>query len=153
MDNKQTNMHEAFFRFRKLNLSVLYPKLSSGEIVLLKFLKERSKEPEHANGTNVSEIACQMCMAPPAISRMLNAMEEKELILRTVNKSDRRNMLVQMTDRGRKMQQEAELVLTEFMEKIEAQVGKEKVAQVIETMNQMYECSKTELEKYKKSNK
>lgn len=153
MDDVNRNLHESFLRFRKLNLSVLYPKLSSSEMIVLKILREKKQQDGYENGVSVSEIVNKMCVAPPAVSRTLNSLEEKSMVVRAVNKSDRRNMLVQITELGEQVDQEADHEISQFMNRIMEQVGVEEIRQTICTLNRIYEISKAELEKIKKSNK
>ena len=148
---RHDTLHAAMFRMSRLNLTNVIPDMCQGDIVILKTIAgfvENAKEAE--NGVTVSAIVNELHIAPPAVSRAMNSLEEKGLILRSVNKSDRRNTLVTLTDLGWERQKENEEKIDAFMGKIFARVGEEKVEAIITYMNEIYEATREELDLLKK---
>lgn len=162
MKERYIELHNTFSNFHKLNLSFLYPKMSHGEMVTLKVIADFEEGcgnrfgedvvPCKA-GVNISQIVNEMCVAPPAVSRTLNSLEEKGLIERKVNKSDRRNTLVELTELGRKANQEATQAVDNYMTRIMERVDDDEIQKVIQSVNRIYEIAKEELEILKRENK
>ncbi|MBQ8662251.1 MAG: MarR family transcriptional regulator [Eubacterium sp.] len=174
LKEKYIELHKAFSNFHKLNLSWLYPEMSHGEMVTLKVIadfeegaidefghtglecdkmKAEKIRKTGRNGVNISQIVNQLCVAPPAVSRTLNSLEEKGLIERKVNKSDRRNTLVELTEMGRRANQEATAAVDNYMTRIMERVGEEAIQRAIEQVNYIYEIAKEELEILKREDK
>lgn len=172
MKERYIELHKAFSNFHKLNLSSLYPKMSHGEMVTLKIIADYeagvcsgfgcggngcqdavSGVEEYRKGMNISQIVNQLCVAPPAVSRTLNSLEEKGLIERKVNKSDRRNTLVELTELGRVAHKEATQAVDNYMTRIMERVDDEEFRQVLAGVNRIYDIAKEELEILKRENK
>lgn len=148
---RNDTLHEAMFRLGRLNLATVVPDLNQAEVIVLNaiaFCLEREEEPD--KGVNVSSIVAELCIAPPAVSRTMNSLEEKGLILRSVNKSDRRNTLVTLTDEGWEKYRDNGRRINEFMGKIFDRVGEDKVKTIISYIDEIYEVTREELDLIKK---
>ena len=148
---RHDTLHEAMFRMGRLNLANVIPDMCQLDGIILKTIAccvRKNAEAEH--GVNVSAIVNKLQIAPPAVSRAMNSLEEKGLITRSVNKSDRRNTLVTLTDLGWEKQEDNEQRIDEFMGKIFARVGEEKVETIITYINEIYEVTREELDLLKK---
>ena len=149
---KNDALHEAIFRLQRLNLGAVIPDMNSGELVLLKTISDCEKRnQESQRGVNVSEVVKVLCIPPPSVSRTMNALEEKGYIERTVNKSDRRNTLVALTESGNKKNQENRDAIDAFMARIFQRVGEDKVQMVVEHINKIYDATREELTLLKQS--
>lgn len=148
---KHDTLHEAMFRMGRLNLAYVIPDMCQLDGIILKTIACCVKNGDGTeNGVNVSAIVNELRIAPPAVSRAMNSLEEKGLIVRSVNKSDRRNTLVTLTDLGWEKQEENEQRIDEFMGKIFARVGEDKVETIITYINEIYEVTREELDLLKK---
>lgn len=148
---KKENLHEAMFRLGRLNLATVVPDLCQAEMIVMKAIAECVRQAENPEqGVNVSAVVGNLCIAPPAVSRTMNALEEKGFILRSVNKSDRRNTLVTLTASGWEKNLDNEQRIKDFMEKIFSRVGEDKIAQTIAYINEIYEVTREELDLIKK---
>ena len=84
-------------------------RLTNNEFVALCILSDVQKKQQKEQtepGIYVSVLAATMHSSMPAVSRLLRAMEEKGWIERSVDRKDRRNTFVRITEEGRQMQQE-----------------------------------------------
>lgn len=100
----------AFFQFRKLHREEHKPPfdprhpchgLKGSEIILLFVLSEaHSRYPE---GVPVSELSKTLAVKPPSITPLLAALEEKEMLGRTMDKNDRRIVRVRLLEKGREL--------------------------------------------------
>ena len=75
-------------------------KLTHNEFIALCILSEEQKKQKEEQGIYVSMLASGMQSSTPAVSRLLRAMEEKGLIERKVDRKDRRNTFVSITEEG-----------------------------------------------------
>lgn len=149
--SKKETLHEAMFRLGRLNIMAVIPDLCQAEVVVLKTIADCVSSCENPDeGVKVSAVVSELCVAPPAVSRTMNSLEEKGLIIRRVNKSDRRNMLVTLTEAGWKKKADNEQLLSDLMRKIFARVGEDKVKQTIDSINEIYEATREELNLIKK---
>ena len=149
---KQGNLHEAMFRLGRLNITAVVPELCQAEVIVMKAIADCVEQSGCIEqGVNVSSVVNRLCIAPPAVSRTLNSLEEKNLIVRSVNKSDRRNTLVTLTDLGWEKNRDSGERISGFMRKIFSRVGEDKVAQTIAYINEIYEVAREELDLVKKN--
>lgn len=148
---RNDNLHEAMFRLGRLNLATVVPDLCQAEMIVMKAIADcvcQAGNPEQ--GVNVSVVVNKLCIAPPAVSRTMHTLEEKGFIFRSVNKSDRRNTLVTLTASGWEKSRDNEQRIDDFMGKIFSRVGKDKIAQTIAHINEIYEVAREELDLIKK---
>ena len=90
-------------RFKKIHMDGIFPEISKGEFWALKIIQKATLQNESGCGVYVSTIAERLKVTPSAISRMLKGLEEKDLIERKVDKNDRRNTYVTLTEKGKKI--------------------------------------------------
>lgn len=141
---KNENLMEAFHRFRKLNFSGLFPELKNCEFATMKVIQRRSRKyPEKP--VTVSAVAKVLGAPPSGVSRALRNLEERNLIRRSVDSTDRRNTMVELTEEGRQLMQKVEEVCNAFMDRVLAQVGWDEIDQVVDTMNRLYNVMQQEL--------
>jgi DNA-binding MarR family transcriptional regulator len=60
----------------------------------------------HDGGVRGSELAQQLRIAPRSATEVVDALEEKGLVVRAPDPADRRATLVRLTDRGRELSEE-----------------------------------------------
>lgn len=119
------NMH----RFTKLDMSLIIKEVSHGEFKLLQVIKKCTASTDGL--VKVSDLAEMLKVSVPAVSRMLGLLEEKELIERTVDKKNRRNTYVKLTDQGLFIYEEIWKKLQSFIQQVIEQMGEENVLQFI----------------------
>ncbi|WP_328396290.1 MarR family transcriptional repressor CouR [Nocardia sp. NBC_00416] len=62
---------------------------------------------EQAEGVNQRRVAATLGLDPSQIVGLVDELEERELVLRTQDPSDRRNKLIAATEKGRRLRDEA----------------------------------------------
>ena len=87
-------------RMERVGDSLFSDKLTHNEFIALCILSEEQKKQNEEQGIYVSMLASGMQSSTPAVSRLLRAMEEKGLIERKVDRKDRRNTFVSITEEG-----------------------------------------------------
>jgi DNA-binding MarR family transcriptional regulator len=102
-------------------------------------------------GTPATKIAPLMGLEARSLTRLLNTMEEKKVIVRRVDASDKRSVRVFLTDAGRRMRAKAKETVLDFNEAVQETVSKEKLDvffEVIQAINQVVEKDNTQVKAY-----
>ena len=118
-------------RFGKMKMLINYGNVSKAEFAVLMTVKRRQEMARNENGVYVSQLAKELKVSSPAVSRMLGNLENKGLIGRDVDKENRRNTYVYLTEKGEEEIAETERLLDEKMTKVVDQMGKEDVEQLL----------------------
>ena len=88
-----------------------------------------------AEGTPSTTLGPKMGMEPTSLSRLLNAMEERDLIYRSKNPNDGRSILIHLTPFGKEKRDDSKAVVLHFNKVIENALSPEKIAVYFEVMN------------------
>ena len=92
---------KAMHRFGKLNFNLCFgEELTKGEFFCLAMVRDHTRRCPDSRGMYVWDLAGHMRVRPPAVSRMLRGLEHRGLIERSVDREDRRNVYVSLTERG-----------------------------------------------------
>ncbi len=148
--------HELFLTFeafRKINISGILPNnLTQSEFAVLKAVKccgeRESQEAENA-GAKMSDIIGHLKALAPSVSRSMKSLEEKGLIVRTINRRDRRNVYVALTLQGQGTLDEAEQILEEFMGTVFGNMGSDSLKRLIRYLNELRAIMSEEIKKRK----
>ena len=89
-------LFRAVHQFKKLNVSDLIPGLSSSEFSVMGAILQMGENGKITS----SELAAKTKTLPPAVSRTLRGLEEKGYVERSVDKKDRRNTYISLTEKG-----------------------------------------------------
>ena len=88
-----------------------------------------------AEGTPSTTLGPKMGMEPTSLSRLLNTMEERDLIYRTQNPNDGRSVLIHLTPFGKEKRDDSKAVVLHFNQLIEKSLSPEKIAVFFEVMS------------------
>jgi len=94
----------------------------------------------------ISELAARAKMLPPAISRTLKGLEERGYVERNVNKNDRRNTYVELTEAGRQLTEEARQTMSDFGKSVMSQVDEADMKRLISYLDNIYHIAEKEIE-------
>ena len=92
-----------------------------------------------AEGTPSTTLGPKMGMESTSLSRLLNAMEERNLIYRTQNPDDGRSILVHLTAYGKEKRDDSKDVVLHFNKIIEESLSPEKITTFFEVINSIKE--------------
>ena len=138
MEHRETEraLFRALHQFGRLNTGQLIEMegLTQGEFFGLAMLHEHLKE--HPEGMHVRELAGKARVSPPRVSRMLRDMEEKNLIERRIDRDDRRNTYIVLTETGEAARQRTTARLSTFLDRVVDRMGLENVQTMIDLWNQ-----------------
>ncbi|EAH3832863.1 MarR family transcriptional regulator, partial [Listeria monocytogenes] len=85
----------------------------------------------------ISDVKEFLSVSKPAVSQMLSSLEKRGFLVRDVDKNNRRNVIVTLTDTGREV---LSVELENFnikLKKIISHLGEDDVKQMIEIVNRM----------------
>ena len=88
-------------KFALMRFDSLFSDLSRGEFMPLQTIYSNSLHNPEAQGTYVSELASQLKVSSPAVSRMLRSLEKKGYVERFSDENDRRSTLMICSPYGR----------------------------------------------------
>lgn len=138
-------------QFRRLRIGDLFPEMSRGDCMTLMAI-DHFDQGKQERLLTVSELADRMHMQMPAVSRALRNLEERELIERSINKSDRRNTYVSLTPRGREFWEEKEKTMGEFAEAVLSKMREEDLERLVSYLDELYQVAEEEIALQKNKN-
>lgn len=145
----EKNLKEEFMRvshrMRRLNMSHVFSDVSQGEFFALEMLRKFQQRNGDSRGVIVSDLARSLRVSPPAASRTLKNMEEKGLIRREVDKNNRRNTYVYLTEKGMESRDMASKAMEDFTGRVMKRMGDENVEMLISLIQKMTTIMEEEL--------
>ena len=145
--------------FHKIKFWSLVPELNTSEhmIIFALFRCEAGKCGELSDdfdiklsamkGVKVSSLAKAVRMTMPGVSRLLAGLEEKGIIERRIDMSDRRNTLVFLTEDGYKKIRGYKKRTDKYFETVFERFGEDKIAGIIDLISELAEIAQEELQK------
>jgi len=120
----------------RVNMIEQMSRSGKGELFILKYLYDKD-----ANGTDVipSEISNVMQVSTTRISAALGALEKKGQIHREIDTNNRRNILVTITEEGRKRTVSEMQKIQEQMVKVLAKMGEHEAVEFIRLLNLLFD--------------
>lgn len=157
MKEYQLNFLHKVHSFHKVNFLKLVPELNPSEHMLINalldcefgkcanFTEGFDINPNETKGVKVSELAKSIHTTMPGVSRMLSSLEDKGIIERRIDPSDRRNTLVFITKDGADKIKGYKQRLDAYLDIVFERFGEENVAKIIELITLITEISEEEL--------
>lgn len=133
---------QTWHRIVGLRMNNLLETMSRGEFFLLCRIEVGSEQP---GCIRVSELAKHARVTVPAVSRMLGGLEKKGWIVRETDRDDRRNILVRMTEEGKKELEKGKQNMADFLGRTLHTMGEHNARQMIALCNQMADIMEMEL--------
>lgn len=125
---------EQFRRVRQFMNAIPFKMcISHSEFFLLNIIMDRN------NDITVSEIAAELEVTPPAVSRSLKSLENRGLIKRETNLVNRRNTMVRLTETGQKFLEMSRRQMDVVMQYVEEKMGEERKNQLCLLLEEMTE--------------
>jgi len=88
-------------------------------------------------GTLSTQIAPLLGMEAGSITRLLKSMEEQQLILRTADQQDKRQVSVYLTNDGMKKRHQARKIVALFNHKLDEEIQPEKLKNFLHVLHQI----------------
>ncbi len=109
-------MFDAVSRFRQLNIMERLQLFPRSELVTIKAIADASEGGNRR--ASVTEIARRLNVSPPAISRKVKILREKEYVETIIDENDRRNTYLTLTPKGQAALQENFNKVTTFLDHV-----------------------------------
>lgn len=122
------------FRDPHLLCGMSFPELFACYVVLY---NDRINKP-----TRAKDLASALEISKPAVSKLLNGMETKGLILREHRERDRKSVYLVLTEKSVALLEEQRATASVVTKRIFAEMGMEKAKELLANMNLFYECYK-----------
>ena len=132
---------------RRMDWSKITPGVTQPEYLILTALHVHHQEDPESQGIYVSALGDELCVSVSMISKLLRTMEEKDWILRTVDKNSRRNTFVTLTDLGEEIYQTASQQMIAFHKGVVDSLGQEKFAQLLSSAATLFRAYEEALAK------
>ena len=142
MDKLYEELFRSMNQFRKLKFSEMFPELCKTDFFVLCTIMDKRENGQ----ITISELAARAKMLPPAISRTLKGLEERGYVERNVNKNDRRNTYVELTETGRQLTEEARQTMSDFGKSVMSQVEEADMKRLISYLDNIYHIAEKEIE-------
>ena len=91
---KAKQLNQLFHYMGRANIAMANAPVSPGEFIVLEALINNPK------GIRVSDFCEKLKVAPPSVTHILNALEKKGFIERSLSKEDRRVLIITITENG-----------------------------------------------------
>ncbi|NLJ30182.1 MAG: winged helix DNA-binding protein [Clostridiales bacterium] len=114
--------------------------VSRGEFFMLHQVArlERKKDGK-APGGKISDLSAATEMSKPAVSQMLNSLEDKGLVERIMTKSDRRVVYVRLTEKGRERLDATARQMNELLDRVVKELGPEDTEELTRLFIKLYQ--------------
>ena len=142
MDHERSrNLFESLIKMRKIgSLAPMIDGMPHGAFFMLyriqKYLLEHEYEIE--TGVKVSNLSLRGHISMPAVSQMLNNLEERQLIERHMAKDDRRVVYVNLTQKGNQVLDSIMGGFLTSLDEIVEKLGEPETDQLIELLERFY---------------
>jgi DNA-binding MarR family transcriptional regulator len=126
---------KAFWRLKQMMFGRVNPKLKTThglefpDLLLLRRIAETDLSP--------SELAVELLIPAPAVSRKLDQLESSGLIVRALDKSDARRRVLTLTESGTEVLREAKVTVEQALDDILASVPADELDAFFNTLEQI----------------
>lgn len=147
MIGTENDITDAIKKLHSISLNPLITGLNSSEYFLLKILI-RLLESSSNNSVHVSDITKKLNISAPSVTKILNGLEKRELITREIDKQNRRNTLVCITEKGTLLKKQNDLNIARLMTNVYNNVGRENIIQFLHLSDLIHRAIDDEIEKF-----
>ncbi len=99
---------------------------------------EEKRDGEGKPGVKISTLSAYAGMSMPAVSQILNSLEEKGLIERKMDRNDRRVVYASLTPKGNQLLEDVMSCFSKFMDRIVDGLGNEDTDRFVDLLNRFY---------------
>ena len=130
----------ALRRLAQVRQSLPMGGLPMGEYWMLQQVQRRLAEEPEAGGVYVPALMECPHASPPAVSRTLRKLEEKELLQRRTNPRDRRTTYVVLTEGGQRLLEASRRQMEELARRVAQRMGEDALRELTAQLDQLTEA-------------
>ncbi len=130
---------QAMHRMKKAQVwPPFFPGVSRGEFFMLHKIEHlvKNKDTEKP-GAKITDLSVAAEMSKPAVSQMLNSLEEKGMIERVMTKNDRRVVYVNLTEQGKTQLEKIAKQMDSLLDEIVKELGQEDTEEFARLLNKL----------------
>ncbi|MBS1646124.1 MAG: MarR family transcriptional regulator [Bacteroidetes bacterium] len=101
-------------------------------------------------GSFASDIAPALGMESTSLSRIISSLEEKKIIIRKNDKTDKRKILITLTKKGKEQKELAKNIVRNFNQLAEIKLGKQRVEDFFSTIDEIVSIAEERTKQLKK---
>lgn len=103
-------------------------------------------------GSYASDIAQQLGMEGTSLSRIIGSLEEKKFIVRSDTHTDKRKRKITLSEKGKEQKELAKTAVRNFNHHIENKIGKQRLADFFQTLDEISELAEDRIKQMKLEN-
>lgn len=134
-------------KLHSISFNPLIDGINSSEYISLKILIKLLDNSDK-NSVHVSDITKKLKTSAPSVTKLLNGLEKKGLVTREIDKENRRNTLVCITEKGIKLKQHNDLILAKFISNVYDRVGRENIVQFLHLSELIHTAFEEEIKEF-----
>ena len=136
---EKDNLLEAIHSLKKAHSwGPMMPGISRGEYFTLHIISHLTENADKsAHGAKVTDVSRAARMSRPAVSQMLNSLENKQLVERVMAKNDRRVVYVKLTESGVEQLQKSHQQFHSWFDRVIEELGAEDTAELARLVNKL----------------
>ncbi|MGI6561971.1 MAG: MarR family winged helix-turn-helix transcriptional regulator [Clostridia bacterium] len=138
-------LYSCFNMRRQLNRFISGGNLSQGEYLVLRNIRLSNKESkgDGREGTlKAADLSDMLELSRPSITRILNALENRGYITRSIDPKDRRSIRMELTDAGNEAFDLANRRIADTAERIAESLGEDDTDKLTELLDKLAEVYK-----------
>lgn len=130
-------MFQLFYNMARLAHKDLLPMMSKSEYILLRKINNHQMQNHRLT---LSQIAQELKLSSPAISRTVKNVEAKQWVVREIDEDDRRNSFIELTALGSSEINKANAIIHNLLNESLEKVGEKEVLAFFETGDKIYQA-------------
>lgn len=141
-ENLENQLVRSIFQFKRLattgfgmDLVNKNNQLNMTELMLMNELADNITNS--GNNVGLADVTEYLSVSKPAVSQILNSLEKKGFIIREIDKNNRRNLIVTLTDDGRMVLENEITDFSDNLKHIISHLGEDDVRSMITIVNRM----------------
>lgn len=145
MEEIKREFLEMLSSFQKTCDKISFPGVSKSEFMMLQTIYNQGNLEKRIK---ISDLAARLEISTPAVSRMIKGLSDRNMVLRTQDKADRRITYVSLTDKGEQKRQGCCAKMREIGERTMEVMGVEDMKELVRLSRKLFDSFEDELERY-----
>ena len=130
-DEIRNELLKTTFRFGKAHMGVPLGDIPGGEFAAMQVIHHFQEVSPEENGITAARLAAEVGCSPPAVSRLLNTLEEKEYVVRRTDPANLRRTRIALTEKGEEARRKGWERAADYFNRVTAGMGEEKMLEFL----------------------
>ncbi len=119
-----------------ISFSGILAETSKGEFLMMAAI-DRLEKTGRSESCGISNIAETLNVSSPAVSRTITSLENRGYVTRYIDRLNRRNRCVRLTERGAEIFESEKNRLSDFVGKIAERMGEDRLSELLSLSNDL----------------